>query len=579
MSVIGPALASALSAKGYTSLTAVQLAVLDPSLAGKDLKITSRTGSGKTVAVGFVLRDVVARAGEAAGTRAGPRALIITPTRELAQQVGGELTWLFTPLHVRVATVTGGADYRAERRALAAAPAVIVGTPGRLLDHLERGAIDLAQTAAVVLDEADRMLDMGFREEIEKILALAPAERNTHLMSATFPQDVQALAARVQRDAVHVEGTRLGEANADIDHVVHIVDPHQRVDAIVNLLLAHPDDDTLIFARTRVDVAELAAELAEGGFSVTSLSGDLEQAARDRALSAFRRGDVRVLVATDVAARGLDVVDIARVIHAEPPGDADTYTHRSGRTGRAGRKGTSSVLVSPAGLRRTMSLLKSSGVSFRFEPIPTAEAIASSRADRLFAELTAPDAEGFRGFDDDVWQLAKRLEDAGETTRLIARLLERAKVAGPTRPREIRVYEPPRDRPKGKRETPQLPRNRREDLAAQWAVFRVSWGQLHGADARRLLAMACRRGGVRGQDVGAIRVGPTFSEIEVRAELADDFEAAAGRDDPRNPRVSIRRHRAHQFAKPSPRPHHRPPPSPGQGADRLPKRKTVKKSG
>lgn len=238
---LGPELTRALVEKGFTALTSVQTAVLDPALAGRDLRITSQTGSGKTVAVGFALRDFVAamppapdRPRAPGGALAQPRALVVAPTRELAKQVEEELSWLYAPLGARVVSVTGGASVHEERRALAGGPAVVVGTPGRLLDHLRRGAIDGSALSAVVLDEADRLLDMGFREDLEAILAFVPAGHRTHLVSATFPREVKALADATQDNPAHVEGTRLGAANVDIDHVVHLIEGRQRLDAIVS---------------------------------------------------------------------------------------------------------------------------------------------------------------------------------------------------------------------------------------------------------------------------------------------------------------------------------------------------------
>ena len=385
--LLGPALFGAFERQGYTTLTLVQRAVLAPACAQRDLRISSQTGSGKTLAVGFALRDVVAEAAAARGA-ARPRALVVTPTRELAKQFEAELAWLYADLGARVVSVIGGGNYRDERRALAGGPAVVVGTPGRLLDHLNRGAIEATDLQAVVLDEADRMLDLGFREELEAILAFAPEGHRTHLVSATFPREVRALADRVQDNPVHVEGTKLGEANTDIEHIIHLVLPKERVDAIVNLLLSTPGAAALVFVRTRADVGDLAEALHTAGFRVNALSGEMEQPERTRALAAFKRGAIDALVATDVAARGLDV-DVARVIHAEPPTDADAYTHRSGRTGRAGRKGTSSVLVTPTSLPRTTQLLRRAGVRYRLEPVPTAETIRAAREERVFLELTA----------------------------------------------------------------------------------------------------------------------------------------------------------------------------------------------
>jgi ATP-dependent RNA helicase DeaD len=286
-----PAIARAFTERGYTTLTAVQRAVLEPELAGKDLRISSQTGSGKTAALGLVLAPLAmqgapVRASELppapnhggrahmtgpreAGPRAkGPRALVLAPTRELARQIEEELNWLYAHVGARVAVLSGGASYRDEHRALARGPAVIVGTPGRLLDHLGQGSFDPSGIAAVVLDEADQMLDLGFAEDLEQILSRVPDERRTHLVSATFPPEVIALADRVQREPVAVQGTRLGVANVDIEHVVHLVDPHERIDALVNVLLAHGDQRTLVFTRTRAGAQEIGELLHDAGFRV-----------------------------------------------------------------------------------------------------------------------------------------------------------------------------------------------------------------------------------------------------------------------------------------------------------------------
>jgi ATP-dependent RNA helicase DeaD len=532
--LLGPELAAAFASKGYTSLTAVQSTVLDPELAGRDLRITSQTGSGKTIAIGFSLRDLLQPTPAKNGI-AAPRALVIAPTRELAKQVEEELSWLYRPLGARVASVTGGADYRTERRALASGPFLIVGTPGRMLDHLTRGSIDMSDIAAVVLDEADRMLDLGFREELEAILSRTPPTRRTHLVSATFPRDVRALADRVQRDAAHVEGTRLGAANVDIDHVIHVVSPHDRLGAIVNLLLANPEEQTIVFARTRADVATIASELSRAGFAASSISGEMEQEERSRALSAFKRGHMRVLVATDVAARGIDVQDIARVIQAEPPTDADSYTHRSGRTGRAGKKGMSSLFVAPQGVDRATRLLHRAGVQFRFEPIPSADSIRKASDARLFDQLTGDEDEAAPTLDGRTTALAERLALAGDVERTIARLLVRAGNRGTVEPREIRALASPRaPAPRT------MPPPRQADTIERVA-FRISWGNAHGADARRVLALVCRRGEIRGGDVGTIRIGRAYSVVEVAASVADAFEQSAMRPDPRDPRVLIRR--------------------------------------
>jgi ATP-dependent RNA helicase DeaD len=616
--LLSPELGSALVEKGFESLTPVQAAVLEPALAERDLRISSQTGSGKTLAIGFAVRHVVTASARPSDGVARPSAVVVTPTRELAKQVEAELGWLYARSKVFVASVTGGSSVRDEYRLLARGPGILVGTPGRLLDHLQRGAIDLKSARAIVLDEADQMLDLGFREDLEAILALASDDHRTHLVSATFPREVEALAQRVQKNPARVQGTPLGSANTDIDHVIHLVKPNERVAALINLLLAAPDEQVLAFARTRADVARVCEELHEAGFSVDSLSGEMEQAARHRALAAFKHGKLQVLVATDVAARGIDHQDIARVVQLEPPNDADTYTHRSGRTGRAGRKGKSSIMVQPAGMPRLSALLKRAGVRHRFEPIPSAEHIAREQDERLLRELAGEstddsDAQTERAVDARAQNVAARLVAAGHAEKALAHLIERTRRGGTCTPREVTTFEPTSGRPqmakggfardgrarpalRGGRphEMPRngrvhdLPRNgRAHDLPRSsrpndpsfgmrpplrrdardareggegWIRFRVSWGEAQGADARRLLPMLCRRGNIRGTDIGAIHLAPSFSLVDVATRVAADFERATRRPDPRDPAVIVRREASH-FESPDRRPPGRNRPS------------------
>ena len=540
--LVGPAIASALATKGYDTLTPVQEAVLDEALEGRDLRITSQTGSGKTIAIGFAVRDLLDDLTAQYGGVARPRVLILAPTRELAKQVADELTWLYAPLRVRVAAVTGGSGYLDQKRALSSNPAVVVATPGRLRDALERQRLDPSALAAVVLDEADSMLDLGFREDLEAILAMLPVERRSHLVSATFSRDVVALADRFQKDPVHVQGTRLGEAHADIEHVVHLVEPFKRVDALVNLLLSDEDAKSLVFARTRADVARIAGELAEAGFVVRTLSGEMEQPERDRALAAFRQGGVQALIATDVAARGIDVRDIARVIQIEPPTDLETYTHRSGRTGRAGKQGTSVLFVTPSHYQAIARGFARAKIAHRVEPIPRPDAIQRAREEKLVAWL-ARDGDG-ETIDPHAFSIADRIVKSGALVTALARLVVKAGLHGPTKAREVRAIPAPRaDDPPGARGArgAEARSAKRPTGAADWVTFRVTWGGRNGADARRLLAVACRRGNVKGSDVGAIRVEAAYSLIDIARDVADAFEREAARPDPRDPRVLITR--------------------------------------
>jgi ATP-dependent RNA helicase DeaD len=522
-------LRDAMLERGFSSLTPVQSAVLEPELEGRDLRISSQTGSGKTAAIGLVLAAWLDRGPPEGAPRdraCRPRAIVVAPTRELAAQVSGELAWLLAPLGARAVTVTGGTNVGVELRALARGAEIVVGTPGRLLDHLSRGAIDAGDVRAVVLDEADQLLDLGFRDELEAIVEGLPEERQTLLVSATFPRDVLALAERYQRDPVAVAGTPPGDANADIAHVAHLVRADERFDALVNLLLvAPPDERTLVFARTRAGAAELADLLAQERFAAAGLTGEMEQRERTRTLDAFRSGALNVLVATDVAARGLDVADVGRVIHFDVPDNDEVYTHRSGRTGRAGRKGTSHVLVPPSRQRVVAEMARRARVELSWQPVPGPEHVLEVEAERLEArvlERSGPD-------DPRLQKLAlKLLAHAHDPAELVARLLLLAdRGSAPCRPRRVTAIESRAGGAPGRRP------------AGAPITFRIGWGARHGADPRRLLALVCRRGRVKSSDVGAIYVGPTSSTVEIAAQAAEQFAAAVRAPDARDGHVRI----------------------------------------
>ena len=530
-----------LRARGFERLTPIQSAVLDPELAGRDLRISSQTGSGKTVAVGLVLAESVLAHERAGGARAArPTALVVAPTRELATQVGIELGWLFAPLRARVASVTGGASIDDELSRLRAEPAVVVGTPGRLLDHLRRGSLTLEAITSLVLDEADEMLDMGFEEELDAILGFAPAERRSHLVSATFGSKVARVADRLQRDPVWIHGTPLGAANADIDHVAMVVEPHQRANAVVNVLLRHPDDKTLVFVKTRVDTHALASFLAENGFSARPLSGEMTHRERTRAFGEFKSGALRVLVATDVAARGLDVSDIARVIQVDGPESVDVFTHRGGRTGRAGRRGENVLFVPPRSRRRAELLFREARVTARFAEPPTAEEIQRAADERLRERVKSAGEHPEK-----VQALAAELLAENDPAHVVAHLLSQLSHAGPCAPRVIpKVAEArPRQSDAGHHDSrgSNAPAKGARRTGPGFVKFQVSWGARYGADPRRLLALVCRRGGVSRDDIGSIQVAPDSSTVEVAAPLAESFEVAVRKKDPRDPHVRFRR--------------------------------------
>ncbi len=540
-------LGAALRNAGFETFTAIQQAILQPELAGRDLRISSQTGSGKTVALGLLLAPSVQIAAADARPRksrksapASPVALLIAPTRELAGQLGRELHWLYEPLGARVVVVTGGTSVVQERSQLYSLPHVVIGTPGRLLDHLRAGAMNLDELETLALDEADEMLDMNFEEELDGILGFAPEARRTHLVSATFPREVVRLADRLQEAPVSVQGTTLGKANADIEHLVMHVRQADRFNAAINVLLRYPEDKTLLFVRTRTETVRLADELCAAGLAARALNGEMTQRERTATFTQFRKGTIRYLVATDVAARGLDVQDIGRVIQVDLPDNADVFTHRSGRTGRAGRKGTNVLFAASRSASRVKNTLRAAGVEATLMPIPTPEEIFAA-ADERIGESFLQDLDSQSGETNDRARgLAERLLAKHSPAELVACLLRREAERSMGTPKQVRDDSPPAHREARPRKA--SPRSQsRQRPQGDFITYQVSWGEQAGADTRRLLAMVCRRGGVSSELVGSIRVASNSSTVDIVASEAQRFERAVARPDKRNPRAKFRR--------------------------------------
>jgi ATP-dependent RNA helicase DeaD len=387
-----PPIARALAEHNYDEPTPVQSAVLAPETAGRDLLVSAQTGSGKTVAYGLGMVDTLMGDGDGFGAPGAPLALVVAPTRELALQVQRELEWLYAKAGARVASCVGGMDPRREQRALSAGAHIVVGTPGRLRDHLERSNLDLSAIRVAVLDEADEMLDLGFREELEAILDEAPATRRTLLFSATLPKPILALARRYQGETHSISIGDGGKGHADIEYLAVTIAPSDVEHATVNLLRFFEPGSAIVFCSTREAVRRLHANLVERGFSAVALSGELTQNERANALQSLRDRRARVCVATDVAARGIDIPDLELVIHAELPHDPQVLQHRSGRTGRAGRKGISALLVPYPRRRKAEGFLRTANVQATWRSAPSADEIRAKDQERLIAELK-PDGE------------------------------------------------------------------------------------------------------------------------------------------------------------------------------------------
>ncbi|RYX99174.1 MAG: DEAD/DEAH box helicase [Bradyrhizobiaceae bacterium] len=530
-----PALARALAERNYSESTPVQTAVLADEAVGRDLLVSAQTGSGKTVAYGLAIAADLLEGAERLPNAGAPLALIVAPTRELALQVHGELTWLYAQAGARVVSCVGGMDPRAEQRALASGAHIVVGTPGRLCDHLRRNRLDISQIKAVVLDEADEMLDMGFREDMEFILETTPESRRTLLFSATMPRGIANLAKEYQTNAFRIEVAGAEGGHSDIEYRAIRISPNDVDHAVVNILRYFESPTSIVFCNTRNAVKHLQGVLLERGFSVVALSGELSQSERTHALQALRDGHARICVATDVAARGIDLPNLGLVIHAELPNDPEVMQHRSGRTGRAGRKGVSVLLVPPSRRRRAEFMLQHAETDAVWTAAPTVDEIRVLDEERMLSAAIFDDTAN----EDDLSFAKKLLErHPAETIATALARLYRSRLPSPeevedpgtfrARDREDRAG----SRKRGEdgapvRKTPK----KSEPMGEGSRWFSAAIGRHKNAEARWLLPMICRRGGIEKNDVGAIKIYDGNTEFEISGAAAERFVTMIKRPD------------------------------------------------
>ncbi|WP_368187491.1 DEAD/DEAH box helicase [Aestuariibius sp. HNIBRBA575] len=502
------ALADALEHKGYATLTPVQEAVTKPDLIGADLLVSAQTGSGKTIGFGLAIAPTLLGEDEKFPSADKPLALVIAPTRELALQVKRELSWLYGKAGAVVASCVGGMDMRDERRNLARGAHIVVATPGRLRDHIMRGSIDLNFLRAVVLDEADEMLDLGFREDLEFILGESPDDRQTLLFSATVPASIGKLAQSYQKDAIRVVTKSESSQHSDIEYRAMNVSPRDGESAIINVLRYYEAPNAIVFCNTRAMVNRLTTRLSNRGFSVVALSGELSQNERTHALQAMRDGRARVCVATDVAARGIDLPNLDLVVHAELPTNHETLLHRSGRTGRAGRKGVSTLIVPPAARKKAERLLKWAKLSADWDTAPSAEAVQLRDEERMLADPS--------------W-----LEEAANSERAAIEKMTEKFTIEQIAAAYLRLYRSKHSAPEELTTVSnEKPKPRQEFGPSVW--FSLSGGRSQNAEPRRLLPMLCKAGGITKDDIGAIRIQQDESFVEIRKSAAADFIAKIG---------------------------------------------------
>jgi ATP-dependent RNA helicase DeaD len=545
-------LQTALTARGYTELTPVQIAVTDDALIGADMLVSAQTGSGKTVGFGLALGPTLLGDADRFETAGAPLALIIAPTRELAMQVKRELAWLYAQTGVVMASCVGGMDMRDERRELARGTHIVVATPGRLRDHIMRGSIDLSAIRGVVLDEADEMLDLGFREDLEFILGECPDTRRTLMFSATVPAQIARLAKTYQKDAVRVATTTGEKQHADITYQAMMVANHDAENAIINILRFHEAPNAIVFCNTRAMVNRVTTRLSNRGFPVVALSGELTQSERTNALQAMRDGRARVCVATDVAARGIDLPNLDLVVHAELPSNHETLLHRSGRTGRAGRKGTSALIVTPKVRSKATRILGGAKVDAEWTDAPSAEAVRAQDEVRLLDDPMWSDAVTESEAD-----MVAKFTDAFTPEQLAAAVLRMVALRH-TAPEHLSAVSGDK-----------APKARAPFGPSVW--FSVTGGRNQGVEVRRLLPIVCNAGGITKDDIGAIRIQGDMSYVELLKSAADGFVTTLGSDMKVEGGAVVTRLDGIPEAANQPKPRFEPKPS-GKPAPRGPKR-------
>lgn len=510
--IVKSALKNALEKRGYSSLTPVQIEVSKPEFETSDLLVSAQTGSGKTVGFGLAIAADLLGASDTFDAASAPLGLVIAPTRELAMQVKRELRWLYDEAGVVMASCVGGMDMRDERRALERGAHIVVATPGRLRDHIMRDTIDLSQIRAVVLDEADEMLDLGFAEDLEMILEATPETRRTLLFSATVPKGIAKLAQQYQKDAMRITTAAEKSQHTDIQYQAIKVGKHDGENAIINVLRYYEAPSAIVFANTRATVARLTTRLSNRGFSVVCLSGELSQSERSHALQAMRDGRARICVATDVAARGIDLPKLDLVVHAELPSNHETLLHRSGRTGRAGRKGTSVLIVPPNAQRKADRILKSAKLEANWGMAPSADEVLAKDHERLLQ--------------DEVWQNTINPAHAHMVPKLIE-LYGAERIAAAFIEHYTQRLSAPEDISHVQEAAPRTKAKTYEAFGpSKWV--RLEKGRQEGLTPGQVVPMLCKAGNVSKEDIGAIRLQGDHTFVELREQSVDGFFGALG---------------------------------------------------
>jgi ATP-dependent RNA helicase DeaD len=537
-----PELCRTLSGLGYEEPTPIQRAAIPPLLAGRDLVGQAATGTGKTAAFALpVLQRIFGRSGQA-----GVFALILVPTRELAIQVSEAMGSYSGDMGVRVLPIYGGQPIGRQLRALDRGVDIVVATPGRALDHIARGTLDLSGLEVVVLDEADEMLDMGFAEDIAAILGETPENRQTALFSATMPPRINGMVRRYLRDPARVELGRMASAASDellVRQTAYLTPRGHKPAALVRVLDLETPAATIVFCRTRDEVDQLTETLNERGYRAEALHGGMDQQQRDRVMGRMRGGSLDLLVATDVAARGLDIDQLTHVVNFDVPSAPESYVHRIGRVGRAGREGSAITLAEPREHKLLKAIERATGRPIAIEKLPT---VADLQARRL--ELTR-DALRQIVLKDDLDAFRAVVEPLGDEFGIYEVALAAVKLASdasraPRDEEELpEVDLAPLDDRGPRRKAADRGQRRGRPAAAGTTRLFVGTGRSSGVEPKDLVGVIARKSRLSGQDIGTIEIADRFSLVEVPETAADDVVAALRQVSIKGRKTTVRRER------------------------------------
>jgi len=538
-----PELLQAINSLGYTQPTPIQEGIIPLMQTGRDVTGQAQTGTGKTAAFALPILDRIDP------NQRLPQALVVAPTRELALQVTEMIQTLGQFMDVRVLTVYGGTSYTQQLNQLRRGVQVVVGTPGRILDLIKRGRLDLSQVRTVVLDEADEMLSMGFVEDVESILAVTPDERQTTLFSATLPPRIRQLAKKYLQDPKTISIQPEQVTVSATEQRVYYVNEHDKLAVLTRLFEMEDISSALIFTRTRVRTGELVTELNLRGYPSEALSGDLSQDAREHTMARFRAGQIKVLVATDVAARGLDVEGITHVFNYDLPEEAETFVHRIGRTGRAGRNGIAISLARPSEKRQVYKIEQFTHQQMSQGTIPTAEEIQAKRLDSLLEKietwLKRGRAKEERALVETMVAIGVDPIDLAAAALKIAREEEKQRPIPEINPLPEKAVRPERrtrsDRPKRAERGDSRGRNRRE-FAAQnkprasirgkqsdeegMIRLEMGLGKVDGLRPSDVVASIAGTAGIPGTALGRIYIQNHRTTVDVAEEYLDKIVSA-----------------------------------------------------